>query len=178
MPAPIPTTPDVILRAILTRMGQISGWVKDQAFLYQEDDPPYDVKGDFWAFIQFQPQGQDEGRFLAAGRVDSTMGAEVHVIVRSRSALDEAHSDFVRLTDASLGHIAYASAVVNALNGFQPNDANDPTGNTGNWLLQIPMRLLPNGWGTPKPTKHDREWLETRLRFGILFTMNLDQTYQ
>lgn len=132
--------------------------------------------GDSYLWLWVNMQVPDRPRFEGAGRYDRRAVVRLEVGVRTRTALDESTSALAWATHPTLGHCALWLAVCNALDAFQPNDAADPTGASGNWLVTQP--LVPAPGGRPTLAKEEKEWGETVLGYDMTIALNLDQTIQ
>lgn len=105
-------------------------------------------------------QGADAGRTFFPSTHD------LHVVVRTRSHLDQADRSKVLLTDADLGHYRFVESVMLALHTFWPRDTN-------NQYITKRGILLRSG-SPPQKTSRDG-FAETTLVFEVEHVLARDR---
>lgn len=105
------------------------------------------------------------GRFTAGpqgfdgGRTATPFIRDIHLICRTRSYLDQADRDVVRLTDETgLGHLLWEEQGIGALHTWWPQDEDD------NYLTKRGI-LVENG-GAPTKRSDRKEFIESTIVFG------------
>ncbi len=162
-----------IIPAVLTRLGEISGFPPERVILSQVQELPFNAQADQILWLRIEDFRPDEAIFDGSGRIDARAEHTLAVRVRTRLGLDENDRDYARMLDASLGHLDLVDVVLNALWGFQPTDTGD---DTGNWYVTEPMK-----WKSAQGPQRDRvdpNWAQTVLLFRMVRTADLDQSYQ
>jgi hypothetical protein len=170
MASPIPTKLPAVLRSVRARLVAVLGWPEARVIVDARGDADADsvtVQADRYVRLRVESRTPDpnvEGR----GRVYPDMHARISVTVRSRTDIDAANSDLVALTDESLGHLNHEEDVWDALYCFQPVDS------SGNWLVRQP--IVPAQATAPR--KPPKGWMQSALEFGVIYILDLDQSYQ
>lgn len=101
------------------------------------------------------------------GRVCDLRRRTVVVECRTRVYLDDVAQDVVRLTDASLGHLALED---NAYDAAERWIATDSDGNA------LALGGFVGAVSDPKPDKDDRNWVSSRFPLVIPYQRALDQS--
>lgn len=114
---------------------------------------------------------------VGGGRVDTRIIRTVNVSLRTRFGADEQSDAIGWLTDPEFGHCWLEEKVIDALLLCQPNDADDPTGDTGNWLV-AGQPVIPRTVDVPELEKLDPDWGESRLAFEVTYRFKCDQGRQ
>jgi len=177
----VPTRLDTIITHLQTRLVNFLGWPAERVLVVDPDYMPYDSVADQYLMIFPEHDSLIGDIFDGAGRIDSRVSERIAITLRTRLSFDMATSNQSWLTDASLGHLLARHNILDALTCYQVVDNDDDSGNSGNWLLAQPMRLV--GCGKPIKPKIGMPttapgWGESRIVFEIVYVLNLSQGYQ
>lgn len=138
--------------------------------------PPEDVPhgvGEHDVLLTPQDEQSDEDTSFGGGRYDTRASARLHVIPRSRLALDESARDLARLTHSTLGHYALRDSLRDALHLVWPEDG-----------LRNALGVQPPRWirtGAPKRDRREKGesvWVYSVMEFLIVYPVDLDLTQQ
>lgn len=114
-----------------------------------------------------RPQGEEPlaGIVDGSGRYDRRTRRSFEAIVRTRVLLDQSGRDSVRLTDASLGHLALEDAVVDALELYHLADSAGDA-------LAAPLRV--GRLTGPQRLRDDRTWVWSAFTVEVEHRRDLD----
>lgn len=105
------------------------------------------------------------------GRADTRVTRRVAVELWTRLALDETGDSEQWLLDASLGHLDREHQIFDALENFQPLNAQ------GDWLVYQPLKLYPTS--DPDLEEPDEpEWGRSVQEYDVSYVLDLSQDYQ
>lgn len=113
---------------------------------------------------------------IGGGRVDARLIRTIHVSLRTRFGADEQSEAIGWLTDVEFGHCWLEEQMIDALLLCQPNDAEDATGGTGNWLVTEPVTIRTAE--VPELERLDPDWGESRLAVEVSYPFNCAQDRQ
>lgn len=170
MPAIVPTGWAAILTAVETQLITVTGFPNERINNSTEDGESAHFQGDQDIVMRtgnLTPVGPD---IDSKGRLAIRIVRQLQVIPRTSIAVDTHGLTDAWLTDPSFGHLQLEEAIFNALQGFEPSDAN------GNWLVTEPMRLVPSQ-PPIRPAPPDLKpavWGSSTLTFEITYLMALN----
>lgn len=104
-----------------------------------------------------------------AGRAATALKRYLHCICRTRLALDESDRDEKWLQDEAFGHWILEESVLDALQDFLPEDADE------NVLLIEPMRVV-DADAPDKDRKEPLLWGESTVTFEVFYAADIDAT--
>lgn len=178
------TTPGPIFLACQAALMAKTGWPAERVIIVDPELFPGHTQAEQYVTLWLAHQTPNMATFEGGGRCDTRYTMEIEATLYTRYAVDEASSDLAWLTDASLGHFAAGTLILDAMIAFQPTDnyATDLTGATGNWLCTEPIKPAP----ISRPLKRqkrvkgrgDPDWGASRFSFQAVYMPALTQTQQ
>lgn len=110
----------------------------------------------------------------AAGRVCTMLDRLIHVICRSRLALDQADRDDTWLLNSSRGHFVIEEQVLDALHIFWPTDSSD------NDLTTQPIRVNTSSQADKEASAglRNRHWGYSAISYDVQYLPPLNQDDQ
>ncbi len=169
MAAVIRSRASVIIPLIRARIMAKLAFPAERVF-YCQRPPPFDSQADQYVWLRKGRAKLDRPVWQGGGRVDTRRVLMLECNLRTRLATDETDRDNAWLFETSLGHEVYLDTLYDALQGFQPVDAQ------GNWTVTQPIEVTEED--APDKDKISPEWGESTLNVEVHYEMDLDQTYQ
>ena len=171
MSSPIPTTLDLVLASIQTRIMAVTEWPAERVLIDARADGEASeiiVQADQFVRIRVESRTPEQYTFEARGRINPELSVRISTVLLTRLDVDAINSDQTILTDTSRGHLRAEHLLWDALIIFQPMDVNE------NWLVREPIKP---GSATA-PRKPPKGWMSSTLEFTAVIILDLDQDYQ
>lgn len=171
MASPTPTTLDLVLASLQTRLVTVLEIPAERVVIDARNDPDAEevvVQADQYVRIRVEQRSLDTHSVEARGRNYPDLNARISVVGRTRYDVDAVNSDQSILTDTSRGHLRLEHLLWDALLCFQPVDAQN------NWLVREPVKP---GAATA-PRKPPKGWMSSTLEFNVVIILDLDRDYQ
>ncbi len=164
-----------ILPLLQARVMAVTGWPAERVLVWrakrsQQWEEAHHINADQYCAIRPGAQNNYAPSFEGGGRYDIRASRKVIVVLWTRAALDELTTDELSLSDDTLGHFVHELAIVNALAGFQPMDADQ------NIYSTCPME--PGSITESVAGSKDDDWTRSELSFDLQFCVSVDISYQ
>lgn len=155
MPAPRRASAGEIVLLIRAALASSLGWDADRIpILAGKAECPH-LMGNQEVLIRVQGEHPDRAQIDEAGRRINRRTRNCEIECRTRLYLDPSHEDRLRLTDASLGHLALEDAIAECLECTLSTATDD----AGRLLIAGVVRL--HDLSDPTPDKDAREWVSS-----------------
>jgi hypothetical protein len=132
------------------------------------DDVPHH-RGDKDVLLIPGDETPDADVIEGGGRVVNLRYRKLEVVPRMRRHLDRAEADLIRLTDESLGFLAFEDSVLDACEIFMAEDASQNV-----VALPAPCGRV----GRPRKDRQDGNWVSSTIDVTLGYLRDLDQSRQ
>jgi len=143
-------------------------WQADRIPIVAGDAEVPHLLGDREVLIRVLGERPDRQAIDGAGRAVNRRERRIQVECRTRLFLDVSHEDRLRLTHASLGHLALEDTVCDALESLLPAD------DSQNVLVAGVVRC--QDLSDPKADHEAREWVSSKWSVELPYDRDLDLT--
>lgn len=156
------------LLLLRSQIASVTGLDESFVVVTLDDQAPH-YRGNRDVLLVLGDESKDEPMIEGGGRVVNMRYRTVDVVPRLRCHLDRSDADLLKLTDESLGFLAFEALVVDAVELFIATDASENA-------LSLPMTA--DRVSRPQRDRDDPNWVSSRFSVTIAYLRDLDQSRQ